>query len=234
MVAIFVVLTVLLLILVDAWMEHRRSPAEKVAPVRVRPPVRTRNEAPALPKTAVGPGRFLHPAHLWAQIRALGTMRVGLDDLLADAVGPEAAFTPVEAGTTLSAGDPVATVEVEGRKMTIPSPFSGTVQAVNKPANARDWLCELWAPNLGTEIAPLMMGETAANWLRGEMDRFREWLVQRPMAVALPDGGDPVPGVLAHLDQASWTAFETDFICVDGSCNHSLFKGAGRSPEREA
>lgn len=214
MVAIFVVLTVLLLVLVDVWMEGRRATAVAPTPVPepIVPAIQTRTPTPTQPDLKIPVGRFLHPGHLWAQIRALGTLRLGLDPLLKYALGTEAHVSVAPPGTLVAIGDPIGKVQSEGRTIVVTAPFSGSVQAVNHKPSPGEWLCEIWAPNLGSEIAPLMMGETASRWLRTEVNRFREWLTLRPAFATLPDGGMPVPGAMNQLDQNAWEDFQQNFL----------------------
>ena len=60
-------------------------------------------------------------------------------------------------------------------------------------------------------------GEKAIIWLESEFTRLREFLSTQlspefALGATSQDGGLPTSGCLTELDEAAWTAFETEFL----------------------
>ena len=72
-------------------------------------------------------GRFYSPGHTWASLREDGEVRIGIDDFARAAVGPADRFELPSTGTLVAKGDPLVTAVKDGRRLTFPSPLSGTV-----------------------------------------------------------------------------------------------------------
>jgi hypothetical protein len=80
-----------------------------------------------------------------------------------------------------------------------------------------NWLIRLKPTNWEQESVDLNSTTTAGEWLKGEVNRFRQFLDsqgERPTiaTVTLADGGDPVMGVLQLLDSEGIQQFENDFL----------------------
>jgi hypothetical protein len=63
----------------------------------------------------------------------------------------------------------------------------------------------------------MRLADKAAFWLECEFDRFCQFISARvapDLALGLTslDGGLPVIGALTDLDDAAWSAFETEFL----------------------
>ena len=105
MVAIFVILTILLLVAVDVavqWHRQRESPALPA------PPAALRADLPA--------GLFLHPGHGWVQVNTNGTAQVGVDAFVRQAVGAPDRITARVAGAWIRQGEPMVQVEKKGSR----------------------------------------------------------------------------------------------------------------------
>ncbi len=175
-------------------------------------------------------GIFLDQAHGWARITAEGTLRVGIDDLLAQAVGSVERVEMPARGARIKRGDPLVTLKVAGRTLVVPSPVEGEVVSVNEQVQERPWLLTrdpygigwtvgLWARDLKEAIRPLRIGSGATAFLREEMHRLMDFLStpSHPATVpVLADGGVPRRGALTTLDEAGWEAFQDQFLSVAG------------------
>lgn len=215
MVAIFVVLTILLLVAVDAIFERRRRPQETPAPVPHRQP------EPVLPA-----GLFVHPGHTWAEILRSGLVRVGLDDFVRYALGRPDCLILRQPGEQVRQGEPMLTLERAGRRLTLPAPVSGVVQRSNEQLTAHPevldrgaygerWAYTLKPSQLGEEIGALQVAEKATAWLKGEMQALAAWvegLAQMRPGVAMQDGGTPVFGTLNQVDENAWQDFQEKFL----------------------
>jgi glycine cleavage system H lipoate-binding protein len=203
MVALFVLATIVLFLAVDGIVIlARRRRTSALAP------------ATALAARIAGPhrmpsGMFLHPSHLWLTIDPQGRVRVGLDELAQRLLGPIQGVRFQTAGQRIARGDTLFSIQVGDAEIPMTSPVSGVLEKTQIPAHGRtgtdpeSWLCSLQPEKLGEEIRPLRLAEEAASWLTGEFARLRETLHGlrlSPAMATLPDGGEPVDGLLLFLD----------------------------------
>ena len=219
MVAIFVILTILLFVGIDAILQRRRQHQHALAP---EPPP-ARSWAPQLPA-----GLFLHPGHTWAEIYASGLVRMGLDDLVARLVGHVDRVRLRMPGEKVRRGEEILALEQSGRTLSLVAPVSGTIERVNNELLERPeaisnnpfregWAYAIRPSRLGEEIGELKVAENARSWLADELQRCIDWLNAhsgRAPSFAMQDGGTPVEGVLGHLDNRAWEAFQHQFLAV--------------------
>lgn len=216
MTVLIVAISIFLFVSIEAiglLLRRRRGPAE-TEPVRAFAPVH-------VPK-----GVFLSPGHTWAFLSQTGEMRLGVDELLAQALGGADRVELPKSGSTLRKGEPMAKIYRLSRTLTVPAPVDGTVVAVNEslqrgpvPLDA-DPYGAFWfvaaVPLEHTEaLASLKVGDRAVQWLKREMQRFTDFLaaVLTPQAlgVALPDGARPVVGAALALDEEGFQKFQREF-----------------------
>jgi glycine cleavage system H protein len=217
MTAVLVVLTILLFVGVDAIimaLRRRRAPVPGaqavVAMLQPRPPQ----------------GIFLDPHHSWVRITADGTLRVGVDDFLTEAVGDiEGVETPAR-GAQVKRGDPLLKLRIKGKTLVVPAPISGEIVAVNDHVAAQPWtvnrdpygvgwVVALWTRDHHDAIKPLRIGTAAAAFLRTELQRLADFLTPTGTPATVPllaDGGIPRRGVLATAGDEQWVAFQREFL----------------------
>lgn len=216
MTAILVVLTVLVALGVDLvvmWARRRHRPA--LVPSGLRPMLEPRPPQ----------GVFLAPAHSWLRINTDGTLRIGIDDFLTEALGEIEAVTLPPRGAQVKRGDPLITLRVKGREVIVPAPAAGEVMAhnafaLNEPWTvARDpygagWMVALWTRDHHEAIRPLRIGSAAAAFLRQEVQRLADFLtgVEPAAAPVLADGGVPGRGSVSALDETRLAAFQEEFL----------------------
>jgi glycine cleavage system H protein len=221
MTALLVVLTIIAAVVIDVLLvaRHRRQ-VRVAAPER---PIPMRE--PSIPH-----GLFLDDSHAWARLTTEGTLRIGVDDLVAQAFGSVEGVTAVAAGTRVQRGDPILAVRVGGREITVRAPVSGRVVAVNENLRQQPWLLvrdpygagwglALWSRDLKEALKPLRIGGSAVAFLREELGRLIDFLAgaSGPQAApALADGGVPRVGALQVLDDEGWKGFEAAFMSPRG------------------
>ncbi|MFH1176580.1 MAG: hypothetical protein V1750_04160, partial [Acidobacteriota bacterium] len=184
----------------------------------------------ALPAAMLEPrppqGIFLHPAHSWLRISSDGTLRVGVDEFLAEALGEVEAVKMPRRGEKAKRGEALVTLTVGGRELAIVAPAAGEVIALNERATSspylvgRDpygagWLVSLWTADQQEAIRSLRIGAGATAFLRQEVQRLADFLTgHRPLAPAavLADGGLPLRGAARALDDEGWGAFAAEFV----------------------
>ena len=221
MTAILVILTILVFIGIDAVvMAFRRRHA--AAPLTL--PMAAMLE-PRPPQ-----GIFLDPHHSWVRITTDGTLRVGIDDFLSEAIGEVEAVEAPSRGAHVRRGDPLLKLRVHGRSLVVPSPAPGEVVAVNDHALeqpwtvTRDpygvgWVVALWTRDHHEAIKPLRIGSAAAAFLRQEVQRLADLVTPVGTLATVPllaDGGLPRKGVLAAVDAGQWQAFQKEFLTATG------------------
>ena len=220
MVAVLVVVTVVVFLAVEGIL--RLLTRRKTAEVKLPSQEKSLQLLPA--------GLFVHPGHMWAEIQRTGRARVGYDDFIAHALGGVDRVVMRDVGERLRRGEPLLYLERKGRRLGLPAPLSGTITSRNErllsnpKAPAHTWTCTLEPECLGDEIESLKVGDSARAWLRSETRRFSAWLATlfpaRP-GIALPDGGVPVSGILADLDDSAWDSFQQSFLQLDEGSGNS-------------
>jgi glycine cleavage system H lipoate-binding protein len=173
-------------------------------------------------------GLFFHPGHSWAALQPDGSVRVGVDDFVRRLAGTIDAVQTPEAGTEVRQGDSMATLKVGSRTLQLRAPVSGRVTTVNQNvldrqpdevggSLSREWLVSIEPSRLADELGHLSIAAKASKWLGQEMRRVSEFLAAQtqrpaPVGVTLTDGGEPVAGVLGHLDDRGWEEFQKEFL----------------------
>ena len=75
---------------------------------------------------------------------------------------------------------------------------------------------EVEPENLPGYLKRLKIGHEAKEWMKQEMDRFKEFLndMSTPgeLVPVMQDGGLPAPGVLQEFDKETWKKFEEEFL----------------------
>lgn len=216
MVALFVIATFFVFLLVDYLVQRKAQPAA------AKVPVRKGHERFVIPR-----GYFFSPKHAWLEILNTGNARVGIDDFVQKIVGSIESVRLVPERVAVKRGEPILTLKQNGRELSIPSPISGKVLAVNQVL-ARSpelltqdpylagWIATIQPENLSAEVKLMSVAEEAAAWLRQEVARFRDFINARTPQLAagatMLDGGVPVLGALQGADSAVWKEFEQEFL----------------------
>jgi glycine cleavage system H lipoate-binding protein len=171
---------------------------------------------------------FYHPGHTWLLPGLFGGNLVGIDDFLDKLAGALHTIKVPPTGTSINCGDPLFVLDLGSRSINVLAPVSGTVTMINPKmyqqsyypqlgTRKANWLIRLEPSDWEKESVDLNSTTTAGEWLKGEVDRFRQFLDsqgERPTiaTVTLADGGDPVTGVLQLLDSEGILQFENDFL----------------------
>ncbi len=224
MVALFVILTIVGFILIDSvvqWAEARQGlkspkPRWEFLPI------------PALEMVSVPAGLFLDEGHTWIRLEPTGRTLVGADEFVRRALGRVDAVELPEVGAVVRRGEPLFTFEQNGRRAVFHAPVDGVVSAVNEelrryPEAGRTqpyeegWVCALKPKNLAAHLRHLRVAEEAQQWLRQEIERFKEFLtlqsfLQTDLGHVLQDGGQWTEGILERIDEAGWEEFTRTFL----------------------
>ena len=220
MTAILVILMVVAIFAIDAI---------KLSIKRRRGEVAVPEAVPSFSAVKFPKGLFLGENHSWARLTELGELKIGMDELLTQALGFVDEVEVVPAGTRVRKGDRLATIHRLGHKIEVTSPVDGTVVAINDNAvnepygvhqdpYGRGWLATVWPTEHTEALRDLKVGERAAAWLNHEVQRFTDFLVARTspeMVGALAaDGAHPLVGAACSLDENGWKEFEQEFARI--------------------
>ena len=170
----------------------------------------------------------LSDVHTWFRPDPSGGLEIGADTLIAHALGAVGRVVLPNPGDHVINGQPLFRLERDGREITVPSSITGKVVAVNPrlqthPAllnsdpYGNGWICRVTPTSLGAMMPNVRFGEKAIIWLESEFTRLREFLSTQlspefALGATSQDGGLPTSGCLTELDEAAWTAFETEFL----------------------
>jgi len=197
------------------WFGRRQNPVSVSLPARAFAPV------------GVPLGVFLHPGHSWAGLNISGEMRLGVDELLTQALGGVDRVDLPAVGTRVERGKPAITLWRHGRALPVLSPVSGTVVDVNRCLERSSmaiendpygsgWLAAVMPSDQRQAVSDLRVGTDAVRWLRRETQRFVDFVAGRAtpglVGVVLADGAHPVVGAAASLDDGGWQQFTREFV----------------------
>ena len=173
-------------------------------------------------------GIHLSDRHTWFRSNPSGGLEIGVDALIARAVGSASHIVAPKVGTTLSPGQPLFTIEHGTHRLSIPTLITGQVVAVNPRVQGRPqlltsdpygngWICRITPTNLDATQHAVRFGVKATVWLQSEFSRLGDFLTRQALpdlalgATSL-DGGMPTQGCLDELDDKAWKTFEKEFL----------------------
>ena len=216
MVALFVIGTFLFFLLLDYFVQ--RAARKREATV----------EQPLPERFLIPRGYFFAPKHSWLEVLGSGHARVGIDDFVQKIVGAVDNVEIAPLNSVVKQGAPIMTIRQGTRTLACSAPVSGKIVQVNEaliqsPAILRTdpyvagWIAVIEPQDLSGDIKGFTIADEAAQWLRNEVSRFREFINARNPQVALAgatmlDGGAPVVGTLQNAPDLDWKAFETEFL----------------------
>jgi len=209
MVPALVLLTILVLLLVNALLERRAARARKYA---LPTPFDAASEV------------YYHPGHAWARPTPDGLVTVGATDFASHFAGVLERVVLPPAGRRLGVGDRAWTlISKRGRRLDQLTPLSGKVVAVNEqlrgdPALAQGepygegWILRLRPRSRRAELRGLLHGRTALAW----RDAVRNSLGgPSPLGALSQDGGEWIPGFGDRLDDAAWERAHRELFSSD-------------------
>ena len=182
--------------------------------------------------------------HTWTHLDTKGVARVGLDDLLLHITGEVTFSRLMKAGDTVSKDDLLAEITHDGKKLSILSPISGQILAVNSMLHEnpeilnedpyqKGWMYKVKPTSWMAETNSFYIAEEASNWSAKELERFKDFLavsVERyapePSNIILQDGGELIDEPLSQLPTEIWQDFQRSFLGTKSKYPH--FRGLGR------
>ena len=169
---------------------------------------------------------FVDSAHSWIRIMADGTLRIGLDAFLSEALGRVDGVDLPNPGTRVARGDTLLTLRIGKKTVAIPSPVDGVISsqnvlalespmAVTSDPYGLGWLLTLRSEDQKQALQPLHVGRGALGFLRQEATRLADFFTMRAGQTStafLGDGGLPQRGAVSTLDANGIAAFASTFL----------------------
>ena len=213
MVIIFVILTLLIALFIEQIFAKQRTPSSATQV----------SAFPVFGKTSIyAPiGFLISKYHTWVHPEE-NEVKVGIDNFVIKALGNIFIKDIVSPGNSVKKGDTIIKAEVHGQQINFRSPVSGTIKAINKPL-FNNTLKDAYGKDWGLIIdkqdnqANLLSGNQAHHWLKKEMRRLKDFLVESSFApeavgVTMYDGGNIVEGVISSLNTRVIPEFEEQFL----------------------
>lgn len=234
MVALFVLLTIITLLTIDYFVQRAELNKAKAAG---RAAAWSAPQVPAgraglatAPLDRVPSGVFLDPGHVWVQLEASGSLRVGADMFPAALLGRPDRIDVKPQGTHVRRGDPIAVLAKGRREIVLRSPVDGVITRVNDEAPrepervqadpfGNGWLYWLSPVAIAPSLKRMLVAEEATGWARQQLARLRDVVTAGvpagdPVGATLHDGGAPIEGISEHLDDAAWNRVLAEFFPI--------------------
>jgi CheY-like chemotaxis protein len=176
------------------------------------------------PEFQIPGGVFISEGHCWANINEVGIVKVGVDDFAKKLIGKIDAIEFPNLGMIFEKGQPLFSIKQETRSITFHSPVSGRVKEINKPlindlesldhtSYERNWICEIDAEELDTEITQLKIGKAAVNFYQEDIEHLQE-LKKKIKSGKEEDktNGGLYIGEMEKLDDVNWKRYSEEFF----------------------
>ncbi len=226
MVALLILLTILVFMTLDYFVQHRRGVAE--ARAGLQPGALLSRHEPAQISYRVPRGVFFSPGHTWLYLEESGTARVGINDLAQSVVGRITSAGARAAGDHVLKGDPIVELRHDHRTVTFRAPVDGVIEEINtdllqrhdyrglEPFSAA-WLYRIRPKVPSTALRDLLLGDAAKEWLGREVQRLKVILAMIApsdplLGATLQDGGLPAWGLIDLLSEPEWQQVRETFF----------------------
>jgi CheY-like chemotaxis protein len=176
------------------------------------------------PEFLIPGGVFISEGHCWVKINEEGTVKIGIDDFAKKLIGKIDAFEFPNIGDTIRKGQPLFSLKQGTRSIIFISPVSGTVREINEPVNRdlksfeissyeRNWICEIDAVELDSEIKELNIGKAAVNFYQEDIEHLQD-LKKKIKTGKDEDQTDPhlYIGEMEKLDDVNWKKYSEEFF----------------------
>ena len=176
------------------------------------------------PEFLIPGGVFISDGHCWANINEEGTVTIGIDDFARKLIGKIDAIEFPNIGVDIQKGQPLFCIKQGTRSITFKSPVSGTVKEINEPVN-RDlesleftsyegnWICEIDAKELDSEIKQLKIGNAAVNYYQDDIEHLQE--LKKKIKTGKEEdqtNGHLYIGEMEKLDDVNWKKYSEEFF----------------------
>jgi glycine cleavage system H lipoate-binding protein len=223
MTVLFVVVTIIVFLTLEALVRHARARRGVQAAVTMHaPPVQTY-------PVRIPEGIFFARSHTWLSLFPSGKVRLGVDDFVGRLLEDPEVVLLKSAGAEVRKGDPILMLKEGDRSLTIRAPMDGEILDVNDSIRTRPELLKErlftdgWAymvrPRRPSELRQMLLGEETSKWIGGEFRRLRDVFAgigdrSSLVPALLQDGGPPIAGAMQQMNEEVWERFENEFLQV--------------------
>jgi glycine cleavage system H lipoate-binding protein len=165
---------------------------------------------------------YYHAKHGWAALAGPqgDEVKLGIDDFAQRLIGPVDAVSLPPTGMVVSENGVAFLLHSGNRTVRVTSPVDGVVRARNHMVETdpglvnRDPYGDSWILSVlmaGDSTSRLFHGSVARRWLDWEIERLHRTFVQ-DLGLTMTDGGETLPEVSSHLNDAQWSRVASLFL----------------------
>lgn len=177
------------------------------------------------PEYLIPGGVFISDGHCWANISEVGAVKIGIDDFAKKLIGKIDAIELPNLGMNVNKGQPLFDVKQGTRSITFNSPVSGKVKEINKPllneleslefsTYERNWICQIDADDLDSEIPQLKIGKAAVSFYEKDIEHLKDLKkkIKTGKETETKPNGLLYIGEMENLDDVSWKRYSEEFF----------------------
>ncbi len=169
-------------------------------------------------------GVFISAGHCWMSMEQEGAVKVGLDDFAKKLIGKIDSLELPNLGMIVKSGQPLFSVKQQNRSIAFNSPVSGKITRINtllknnleqldlNPYES-NWICEIDADDLDTEIKNLKIGKAAVSFYQDDLEHFIN--LKKKSGISNNDShgeNELYIGEFEKLDESNWNKMVTEFF----------------------
>jgi glycine cleavage system H protein len=252
MVVLLVLFTIIVFLTIDYYVQQRAVKERVLATPRPNqsrawPGLLARRRPPSVSSaTDVPGGVFLSPWHVWVQLESSGSLRVGVDRLILNLLGGLDCVYVLPEGSEVHERGPLTMLRSGHRALRIRSPVDGVISEVNERARRSPdrvtsdpyesgWLYRISPVHVTQALSGMVVGEEGRSWMRDELARLRDVLVNRwapdpDVAATMADGGLPMQSQLDGLGDREWEDLVKGFFVETGDGEERPSSASSETP----
>lgn len=174
---------------------------------------------------AIPGGVFISEGHCWVSMEQDGNAKVGIDDFAKKLIGKIDAIEYPNLGMIVKYSQPLFTVKQGNKTITFNSPVSGKVIKINKPLQYdvellnvtpydSNWVCEIDAEDIDTELKNLKIGKAAVSLYQEDIEHYIDLRKKslKPVKDGEYENDEIYFGELEALDEPNWNKVSSEFF----------------------
>lgn len=217
MVVLFVVLTIVLFLTVDYFVQRRKKIGLAAEP-------QSRNLTLSKIFRMLPSGVFLQPSFTWSKILDSGNLILGIHPVLLGLIGEPDEIELLQNGEQIKKGEPLLKIHKGEKTLQVKAPVDATITGLNQQVLgdstweniSRNWLYSLKPVDVASEVHGWMIAEKSQKWVNEKYHQIKSFFMnnvpQSQLGVTMADGGDLPVGILSQFDRSTWEKFESEFI----------------------
>ncbi len=219
MVVLFMVLTIILFVTVDYFIQRKKKIGLAAQPQLNK--LSLSKIFHMLPT-----GVFLQPSFTWSKILDSGNLIVGIHPVLMGLIGEPDEIQMLHQSEEVRKGDTLLKLRKGNKVLNVKSPVDGKISGLNEQILddatweniSQNWLYSLKPQNVASEIPSWFIAEKSQNWVNEKYQQIKAFFMntmpQTEMGITMADGGDIPVGILSQFDEKTWQKFEKEFIAI--------------------